>query len=257
MPPETERHSPPQAWVLVPAAGIGRRMGADIPKQYLTVAGRPILHHTLDRLARLSDVAGIILVLAADDTALDQASLRQLPLPVHCVTGGTERADSVLAGLDWLAAHTGPQEDPWVLVHDAARPGVRSVDVAALLAHCYHLGGLEATSAAGAILALPARDTVKKTNAMPDDSGQRYHRIADTLPREQVWLAQTPQCFPLFDLRQALRAAQLVGAPITDEASAMQLAGHAVDVVPGHWQNAKLTVPDDLPLLEWILTRHD
>lgn len=257
MSPETEHHSPRQAWVLVPAAGKGRRMGTDTPKQYLTVAGRPILHHTLDRLASLSDIAGIVLVLAADDTDLDQSSLDQLPIPVHCVTGGAERSDSVLAGLDWLAKQQSWQEDPWVLVHDAARPGVRPADVAALLAHCRHLDGPDTASAAGAILALPARDTVKRTQVLSADNGHEYHRITDTLPRDQIWLAQTPQCFPLSVLQQALRAAQFAGAPITDEASAMQLAGYNVDAVPGHWQNAKLTVSEELPLLEWILTHHD
>ncbi|MCH8551610.1 MAG: 2-C-methyl-D-erythritol 4-phosphate cytidylyltransferase [Natronospirillum sp.] len=224
-------------WAIVPAAGVGRRMGLDQPKQFLQVAGKSILAHTLHRLARTPGLAGIVLVTADGTTHED---IEALAVPVAPVAGGAERADSVLAGLRHLMAAQG--EDTWVLVHDAARPGVRPRDVSALMAWCVQHDE-------GAILALPARDTVKQTSAVVE--------VLDTLDRDTIWLAQTPQCFRAGPLASALQAGQDSGQVITDEASAMQAAGHRVGLVRGHWQNSKLTEPEDLELIEWILNRDE
>lgn len=245
---------PAPVWALVPAAGIGARMAADRPKQYLPLAGQPVLHHTLLRLARIPNLSGIVLVTAADDPWLDGAFLDRLPVPVLRVTGGAERADSVLAGLDHLASHLPPAQDPWVLVHDAARPGVRQQDITALLHHCTQLAASALPGrSVGAILAQPVRDTVKQS--AQTESGSP--RIEQTLPRDSLWLAQTPQCFPLQLLRSAVAQALAGNDLPTDEAAAIAAAGYTADLVAGHWQNLKLTTPEDLPLLEWILEQDD
>lgn len=224
-------------WAIVPAAGVGQRMGLDQPKQFLQVAGKSVLMHTLQRLARTPGLTGIVLVTA--DGAVDE-DVQALSVPVTLVAGGAERADSVLAGLRHLIAEQG--EDTWALVHDAARPGVRPQDVSALMAWCVQHDQ-------GAILALPARDTVKQTSTAAE--------VLYTLDRDTIWLAQTPQCFRAGPLVSALQAGQDSGQVITDEASAMQAAGYRVGLVRGHWQNSKLTEPEDLELIEWILSRDE
>ncbi|MFY0664188.1 MAG: 2-C-methyl-D-erythritol 4-phosphate cytidylyltransferase [Natronospirillum sp.] len=225
----------PEFWVLIPAAGTGQRMQASIPKQYLEVAGKTVLQHTIDRLASVTGLAGIVLATAPDDQRFDVV----LPtdVPCHRAEGGASRADTVLAGVERIIALAG--SDVWVLVHDAARPGVRVADVEQLMSVC-------ASSGEGGILAQPVRDTVKQAS--------QDLTIQTTLPREEIWLAQTPQCFQAGLLRQALQQALATDAAVTDEASAMTLAGHACRLVPGHWRNMKLTEPDDMPLLEWILS---
>lgn len=225
-------------WAVVPAAGKGRRMGGETPKQYQSLAGEPMLHHTLKRLGQIPGITGIVLVLAGDDVQWQDTDLA-LSVPLYTVDGGETRADSVLAGVEWLM---GRAPHAWALVHDAARPGVRKQDVLTLMAQCQSGGE-------GGILALPARDTVKR--AGPGGT------IDTTVPRDDIWLAQTPQCFPADQLRDALRRALADAHPVTDEASAMTYAGYPVSLVRGHWQNGKLTEPDDWPLMEWVLKSDD
>jgi 2-C-methyl-D-erythritol 4-phosphate cytidylyltransferase len=222
-------------WAIVVAAGQGQRLGAEVPKALRVIAGKPLLVHTLVRLAEVPELAGMVVVVQ-DEAWL--ADVPTLPIPLVVAAGGAERVDSVRAGLTALVAEQGP--NTWALVHDVARPGVRAEDVVALMTHC------RATQQ-GAILALPVRDTVKQV---------RQQQSYKTLDREAVWLAQTPQCFRAESLLQALAAAQQAGETITDEASAMEWYGQPVGVVAGHWRNFKLTEPADWPLLEWILT-HD
>lgn len=224
-------------WAVVPAAGQGSRMGLAQPKQFLQVGGRSLLAHSLERLAAVPGLTGIVLVVSEPGRAGDwQIS----GLPLIEVQGGAERADSVLAGLEWVVANQGAET--WALVHDAARPGVRVGDVEALMHYCRDQNH-------GAILALPSRDTVKQSSAT-------HHAVA-TLDRRRIWLAQTPQCFRAGLLRQALLAGQEQALAVTDEASAMEAQGHPVGLVRGHWRNAKLTEPEDLELIEWILSNHD
>lgn len=222
-------------WLVIPAAGSGQRMQSAVPKQFLTVAGRSVLQHTLDRVGQIPGISGLVLATA------DHASAANWTFPAHfpChrVAGGSDRAESVLAGVEKVIALAG--EEVWVLVHDAARPGVRVPDVEELMARCVQ-------SDQGGILAQPVRDTIKQ--AHPDLT------IKSTLARDEIWLAQTPQCFRAGPLRDALRAAIATQAAITDEASAMALAGHPCQLVPGHWRNMKLTEPEDMPLLAWILS---
>ncbi|MGR8919064.1 MAG: 2-C-methyl-D-erythritol 4-phosphate cytidylyltransferase [Gammaproteobacteria bacterium] len=225
-----------RVFAVVPAAGIGRRMGAGIPKQYLEIDGRAVLVHTLDRLARHPAIARIVVAIAPDDDHFD--SLRAA-LPARCdsVAGGAERCHSVLAGLERLAAD-GAAEDDWALVHDAARPCVRVEDIDAMLDS---LSG----SAVGGILGTPVRDTLKRCDA----AGV----VSATVDRSGLWHALTPQLFRLGLLRAAIADALAAGLIVTDEAQAVERAGHRLTVVPGHADNIKVTQPEDLALAGRIL----
>lgn len=223
-------------WLIIPAAGIGSRMQADRPKQYLQAAGKSILEHTLEIFLEHPQLRGIVLPLAAHDRWWSQTPLAGHPA-ITVVEGGSERADSVLAGLRALPT-LGAAADDWVLVHDAARPLLPEQDLQRLLDSLQDdpLGGL---------LACPARDTLKLADA--------DQRVRQTLPREQVWHALTPQMFRLQPLQDALTAALGQGVAVTDEASAMEWHGHAPRLVCGSSNNIKITRPEDLVLLQALL----
>ena len=224
-------------WAVVPAAGSGSRFGGALPKQYLPVFGRPLLRHTLERLAAHPQVAGIVVALAAGDP--HWPGWEQLAgKPVQRCTGGSERAASVLAGLHALGPQVRAQD--WVLVHDAARPCLRHDDLDRLLAHgCAH--------EVGALLAAPVRDTLKRADA--------GGCVAATEPRERLWRALTPQLFRRGLLTRALEGALAAGASITDEASAVERLGLAPLLVEGAADNIKVTEPADLALAEFVLGR--
>lgn len=224
-------------WCVVPAAGRGRRFGGDVPKQYLRIGEKPLLLHTLERLAAHPRIAGLMLVVAAGDASWAQGLVEVLGKPLLRATGGAERADSVLAGLRALPASIA--EDDAVLVHDAARPCVRATDITRLLD--------EAVPAGGGLLAAPLRDTLKRAGG--------DGRVAATEAREARWRALTPQVFPRGALEAALAAAAAAGIAITDEAMAMERAGHAPLLVEGSEDNIKVTTPADLALAEFLLAR--
>jgi len=223
-------------WCVVPAAGRGARFGAERPKQYVALAGRPLLEWTLERLAATPCIAGIMLVLAADDREWAPRD-RVGGKPLLATTGAAERSGSVLAGLRALPREVG--DDAFVLVHDAARPCVRSDDIARLVEQ----GG----AAGGGLLAAPLRDTLKR--------GDADARVAATEPREARWRALTPQLFRRGELVAALERAQADGVAITDEAMAMERAGHRPLLVEGAESNIKVTTPADLALAEYLLSR--
>jgi 2-C-methyl-D-erythritol 4-phosphate cytidylyltransferase len=227
-------------WVVVPAAGIGSRMGSQAKaKQYLPLLDTTVLEQTIATLLQISGLQKIILALHPDDT--DWSKSRYATHPnIRIVTGGTQRADSVLAGLRYLSKQ---QLDPqsWVLVHDAARPCVRLADIELLITSC-------ATDAIGGLLAIPVQDSMKRA----DDTN---HAVAHTVPREQLWHALTPQLFRLQPLQTALENALQAKLNITDESSAMELAGHAPVLVAGHRDNIKITQPDDLALAAFYLSQ--
>lgn len=224
-----------KAWAIVPAAGSGRRMQSDIPKQYLSLAGRPVISHTLERLARHSEIAGIVVAIAADDDRFAGIELA-LDKPMVTVTGGENRADSVRAALSWLCSQTDTPD--WVLVHDAARPCIRLSDLDQMFQ-------LLRTNAVGGVLGMPVSDTVKRTDATG--------RIIETVCREQLWRAATPQMFPPQVLLEALSDAHQQGLVITDEASAIESTGQQPQMVVGHADNIKITVSADLALAEHLL----
>ncbi len=222
-------------WAIVPAAGIGTRMLSDRPKQYLELAGQTILEHTIRRLASHPRITGIIVAIASDDPWWPNITLAD-DVEVHVVDGGQERSDSVLNALNKLAKIT--SDNPWVLVHDAARPCLRHDDIDAML---------DALSdhAVGGILAVPVNDTVKRV----DDAQQ----ITETVCRKGLWRAMTPQMFRLQALSDALMKAKQQNLAVTDDASAMELAGFQPMIVEGHSDNIKITLPQDLALARLFL----
>lgn len=247
-------------WVVVPAAGRGMRVGGEIPKQYLTLNGRPLIRHTLERVAAHPRVSGLMIALAADDTRWP-GWMELKGKPVRTCVGGGERADSVLAGLRALPGDV--RGGDWVLVHDAARPCLRREDLDKLFA-------IDA-NAVGAILAAPVRDTLKRAGAGARAPGERdapapagaHDRvtrtpaIAGTEPREALWRAFTPQMFRRHALENALEAARGAGVVVTDEAMAMERLGQSPLLVEGAEDNIKVTTPADLALAEFLLARLD
>ena len=224
-------------WAVVPAAGRGSRFGGERPKQYLEVAGRPLLAHTLDALLAHPGVAGVVLALAADDPlwpGWHEFSGRPL---LTCV-GGDSRAGSVLAALQVLPDAV--RGDDFVLVHDAARPNLALADLEQLLER-------GRADPVGAILAAPVRDTLKRAG---DDGG-----IDGTEPRERLWRALTPQLFRRLQLTRALQSAAEAGVEVTDEAMALERQGLRPLLVEGREDNFKVTTPADLARFEFELAR--
>ncbi len=225
-----------QYWCVVPAAGCGRRVGGDCPKQYLPLAGRPLIEHTLKRLANHRHIAGLMVVLAEHDARWPGVSTLANK-PVHTATGGAQRCDSVLAGLEALPAKVGA--DDFVLVHDAARPCVRTADITRLVES---VSGRD-----GGLLAVPVRETLKRSD--------KDQRSICTESREGCWRAFTPQMFRRSALQDALRSVRQHGAEVSDEAMAMELAGYAPLLVEGAEDNIKVTTREDFAMAEFLLAR--
>lgn len=227
-----------KVWIVIPAAGVGARMQADRPKQYLSLAGKTVIEHTLTCFTGHPAVAGIVVAISTGDPFWP-AIVRDESW-VFTAPGGKERADSVLNALDYLADTLHVPPESWVLVHDAARPCLSRTDLERLLA-------VRADTAAnGALLAIPVRDTMKRT--LPGSC-----RVAHTEDRNGLWHALTPQMAPLGILRDALSRALLTGACVTDEASALELAGLHPLLVEGDARNIKITRPADLALAAFFL----
>ena len=226
---------PVKAYALIPAAGTGLRVGAALPKQYLEIAGRPLLYHALRALARYQRIEQVFVVLAQGDERFARCDWREFGAriePLYC--GGETRAASVFNGL--LAARDTVGGSDWVLVHDAARPCLGRDELDRLFGE---LDGDET----GGLLAVPVGDTLKRAN--------RETRVAATEPRDGMWLAQTPQMFRYRLLIEALRAAD--PAVVTDEARAVEGLGLKPKLVMGNTSNIKVTFPEDLTLAELIL----
>ena len=224
-------------WAVVPAAGRGTRFGGDVPKQYLEVAGEPLLAHSLRALLAHPAVEGAVVVLAADDT-LWPGWNTFADTPIVACIGGDARAESVLAGLSALPDSV--RADDFVLVHDAARPNLGLGDLDQLLERGRN-------DPVGAILAAPVRDTLKRAG---DDGG-----IDGTQPRERLWRALTPQLFRRLQLTRALEAARRDGLTVTDESMAMEQQGLRPLLVEGSDDNFKITTPADLARFAFILAR--
>ncbi|MFQ3787952.1 2-C-methyl-D-erythritol 4-phosphate cytidylyltransferase [Halomonas sp. A29] len=221
-------------WLVVPAAGRGRRMGAGLPKQYLMLDGLPVLAHTLARLHQAFPAARLCLCLAPDDAYFDSAWVpfaqwRRTP-------GGAERVDSVRNAL--AAVADSASDDDLVMVHDVARPCVALTDLECLYAALRE-------DEVGGLLATPAADTMKR------DDGRG--RVARTETRRGLWHAQTPQVFRYGLLRRALAEAIKSRLEVTDEASAVEALGLSPRLVPGRRDNIKITRPEDLALAGHIL----
>ncbi|MAQ02650.1 MAG: 2-C-methyl-D-erythritol 4-phosphate cytidylyltransferase [Alteromonadaceae bacterium] len=220
---------------VVPAAGIGSRMQADRPKQYLTIGSQTILEHTLLKLAAHPAISRVVVALSPDDQYFNQLPLQNAPW-LTIVDGGASRAESVNNALAELA------DNEWALVHDAARPCVSSIDISRLIERT------DAKQFSGGILATPVRDTMKRACAE-----NAYPVVLRTEERDNLWHALTPQLFRAGKLRTALAAALAAGAVVTDEASAMEFAGYTVELLDSDPANIKITRPADLPLAQFYL----
>ena len=227
----------PGVWVVVPAAGRGTRFGSPLPKQYLQVAGQPLIAHTLAALLSHPLVEGALVAISANDADWPGWTAFQGKPVLTCV-GGDTRAQSVLAALEALPAAV--RADDFVLVHDAARPNLRSEDLQQLLER-------GRADPVGAILAAPVRDTLKRAG---DDGG-----IDGTEPRQHLWRAMTPQLFRRFQLTRALQEAGKADVEVTDESMAMELQGLRPLLIEGNEDNLKVTTPADLSRFEYILSQ--
>lgn len=221
-------------FALVPAAGGGTRMGAALPKQYLPLCGHPLIRHPLATLAAVPAIERVFVVLSPDDGEWDRHDWRDLSDRLSVLRcGGATRAASVANGLAAMAGRVTPED--WVLVHDAARACLSTGHVETLIAT---LVG----DPVGGILALPVADTLKRGAGAEE-------RVAETIPREHLWQAQTPQMF-----RHGLLAEALAAHPdVTDEAGAVEALGLSPRLVPADATNFKVTFPRDLALAELIL----
>ena len=226
----------PAYWAVIPAGGVGRRMGADRPKQYLELLGRSLIEHSLLPFCEHPRIKGVVVVVADDDKHWPALALSG-HARIMTVPGGAERCHSVLNGLERLAERA--YDADWVLVHDAARPCVTLADIDSLIAGI----GDHAT---GGILALPVRDTVKQVG--------QGREIEATPARERLWRALTPQMFRLGMLREALAAALADNLLVTDEAQALEHRGRRPLIVPGGAHNIKVSLPEDLALAEFYLS---
>lgn len=219
-------------WAIIPAAGVGSRMNADIPKQYLHLNHKTILEHTLDRFLEHPAISGVVLVVTEGDHHWNKISLKlKTDKPLLLASGGAERCHSVLYGLEALSDKV--DADDWVLVHDAARPCLTHEDIYKLIAEL-------SSHEVGGILARPVHDTMKR-----DDGHQN---IAETVERRGLWHALTPQMFRYQILFDALTRALDDGFQVTDEASAIEHAGLSSRLIEGRQENIKITRQEDLQL---------
>jgi 2-C-methyl-D-erythritol 4-phosphate cytidylyltransferase len=226
---------------IIPAAGSGTRFGGALPKQFIELAGAPILVHTLRRFVACAEIGAAVVALPVDKVTEIQEQIKTFALrkPIFCVNGGAERSDSIFNALAAVA----DLKPEIVAVHDAVRPFVTPAQIAAVIAKAKEVGA--------AILALPATDTIKEV-----DNGL----IQRTLDRRRIWRAQTPQAFGydlLLRANEEARAAGLPSALTTDDALLVERLGVPVAVVEGSPHNIKITTPEDLVLAETLLTQNE
>jgi len=224
----------PRHFAVMPAGGAGSRLGAAVPKQYLDLHGEPMIACAARALLAAPWVERLVVVVAPGDLRAGPA-LAGLPRTTVLAEGGETRRDTVLAGLRWLASESGAGiAEDWVLVHDAARPALgRAV--------LERLRETLADDPVGGLLAMPVSDTVKRATAAGS--------VAETVPREGLWLAQTPQMFRFGLLLEALARF----GDVTDEAAAIELSGGAPRLVAGDRMNFKVTTADDLELMRRLM----
>ncbi len=225
-------------WVVVPAAGVGKRMASNFPKQYLMLGKQTVLDHTLGQLISHEQIAGIALGLGPEDSFWPDSIWCDHPQIVTYV-GGKERSDTVRLGLE-LLMHTKQVKDDFVLVHDAARPLISHDLIDRLLFDEHPIGGL---------LAIVAKDTIKQSAFVTGKV-----TVEKTIDRSFIWQAQTPQKFVLSELIHALDFAESQGVVITDESSAMEFSGHQPALVEGDARNFKITLPIDLIIANALLS---
>lgn len=226
-------------WGIVPAAGIGSRMGADLPKQYLKIAGKTILELSVERLLSYTEIRGIVVAVAEKDEIWPTLAISRNE-KVLSTTGGAERWESVLNALNYLEGHA--NEGDWVMVHDAARPCVRPADIETLVK-----GSMDSED--GGLLALRVRDTMKRAES--------DNKVSETVDRANLWHALTPQLFPIETLVTAMQNSLENGVFITDESQSVEYIGLRPKLIPGHSDNIKITLPEDLKQAEFNLNQQE
>lgn len=238
-------------WAVLPAGGSGSRLGAAIPKQYLDLAGRSMLERSVDALLAATWIERALVVVAPSDRQAEPLLGSRARVAV-VPRGGATRRDSVMGGLRYLSETVGASAFDWVLVHDAARPGLTLAALERLRAAlAAGEAGRNEDHEAGGLLAIPVADTVKR-EAVASNAADREPaapRVCETVDRIGLWLAQTPQMFRLGALLAALE--RFPG--VTDEASAMEAAGHPVRLIEGDRLNFKVTTSDDLDMMRRLL----
>ncbi len=224
-------------WAVIPAAGVGARMGVDVPKQYLQIHAKPVIEYSLDVFCRHPRISGVMVALSAQDMHWKTLTVSGNK-KITTTAGGAERCHSVLNCLQLLSRQA--QAEDWVLVHDAARPCLQTEDIDRLIAQL-------SNHACGGLLAVPVRDTMKRA--------ETDNTVSATVNREGLWHALTPQMFRLGALTAALQQAIDNGHQVTDEAQAMELTGAKPLLVEGRIENIKITRPGDLKLAEMYLSQ--
>ncbi len=227
----------------MPAAGLGQRMKSDVPKQYQKLHGKEVLAWTLQTLCSLNYLQEIVLVLHPNDSYYNANLAASFP-NVKVVVGGEERQHSVINGLAYLKNKA--EAEDWVFVHDAARPCITQDDINWLKTELQN-------DEIGGILASKVKDTLKQAISVEKSIQHEFHQVAVTLPREDHWLAATPQLFRFTILWDALTAQQTSGGIVTDESAAIEALDKPVKIIEGRSDNIKITSPEDIMLAEFIL----
>jgi 2-C-methyl-D-erythritol 4-phosphate cytidylyltransferase len=223
-------------WVVIPAAGVGARMGVDIPKQYISINDKTIIEYTIDCFIERDEIEGVVIAISKTDEYwpdMEISSHRK----IITAPGGDERYQSVFNGLKVLQDKA--DDNDWVLVHDAARPCLSQSAIDRLMINLRK-------NDVGGILALPCRDTMKRANESGD--------IVETVERDSLWHAQTPQMFKYGKLKTAIEKVLSEDIVVTDEAMAMEFSGYKPMLVQGHQENIKVTHKDDLKYLDLFLS---
>ena len=231
---------------IVPAAGVGKRMQSQHPKQYMKLAGKTVIEHTLAKLLASEHIEQVVVALGAEDGYFHALPIAKHP-KVKTVTGGKERVDSVLAALKAIEQQA-PVSDTWSLVHDAARPCVLTEEIDRLIVTCQ-------IQNAGGLLAAPVKDTMKRGSAQAcsgePNTGKNF--VETTVAREQLWHALTPQMYRTHELIDAIEQGLANGVNITDESSAIEAVGLSSMLVSASPNNLKITQPEDIVLAEFLL----
>lgn len=223
-------------WVVIPAAGVGKRMGVDKPKQYIPVNDKTILEHTINCFINRDEIEAVVVAISKADEYWPDLAISKHE-KIITAPGGDERYQSVFNGLQGLKNKA--DDNDWVLVHDAARPCLNQSAIDRLMIELR-------THDVGGILAMPCRDTMKRANESSE--------IVDTVERESLWHAQTPQMFKFGKLFTAIEKIVNENIIVTDESMAMELAGYKPLLVEGHQENIKITHKDDLQYIDLYLT---
>ncbi len=221
-------------WAVIPAAGVGKRYSSDIPKQYLSLNGMPVLLHSINKFVKLDEIHEILVALNPDDEFWQKLNFSHPK--VKTINGGPERCNSVNSALEELSGRA--ENGDWILVHDAVRPCISDFDLNKIIeiVHDEDVGGL---------LACPILDTIKEVGDNLD--------VLKTIPREGLWSAMTPQIFRYELLKKALNAVLNSGRSVTDEAKAIELIGLTPKIIEGDKTNIKITHPSDMVLAESII----